>query len=157
MANALAVPGGVQLKSVVIAGLVAGVAFLMIEMAMLMMMGQSPWGPPRMMGAIVLGQGALTPPDTFDMVVVGVAMMLHLMLSVVYALIFALIAGRLSLGPALAVGAVFGAAIYALNFYAFTALFPWFAMARGMGSIVGHVVFGVILALVYKLSARAPA
>ena len=145
---------GINIRAVVIAGLVAGIAFLMIEMAMLAMMGQSPWGPPRMMGAIVLGRAALTPPDTFDMVVVGVAMMLHLMLSVMYAFVFALVAGRLALLPSLLAGAVFGAVIYAINFYGFTGVFPWFAMARGMGSIVGHVAFGVILALVYKLSAR---
>jgi uncharacterized membrane protein YagU involved in acid resistance len=155
MADTQRALGGVQLRPVVIAGMTAGVAFLMIEMAMLMMMGQSPWGPPRMMGAIVLGQSALTPPDTFNMVVVGVAMMLHLVLSIVYAFIFALIAGRLNMGAALAVGAVFGALIYAINFYGFTALFPWFAMARGTGSIAGHIAFGAILAFVYKLSARA--
>lgn len=145
--------GAINFRAVVIAGLVAGMAFLMIEMAMLVMMGQSPWGPPRMMGAIVLGRGALTPPDTFDMIVVGVAMMLHLMLSVMFAFVFAFFAGRLSLVPSILAGAVFGAAIYVINFYGFTSLFPWFAMARGMSSIAGHVAFGAILALVYKLSA----
>lgn len=148
---------GINFRAVVIAGLVAGMAFLMIEMAMLVMMGQSPWGPPRMMGAIVLGRGALTPPDTFDMVVIGVAMMLHLTLSVMYALAFAFVGGRLALLPSMLAGAIFGAIIYAINFYGFTSLFPWFAMARGMGSVAGHVAFGVILALVYKLSARQDA
>lgn len=80
-------------------GLIAGLVFLMIEMTMLMMMGQSPWGPPRMMGAIVLGPDALPPPASFDMGAVGAAMLVHFPLSVLYAFILGLALERLSLGP----------------------------------------------------------
>ncbi|MGD9967557.1 MAG: hypothetical protein AB7Q23_10515 [Hyphomonadaceae bacterium] len=136
------------------AGLIAGLAFLVIEMAMLMMMGQSPWGPPRMMGAIVLGRDVLPPPATFDLPAVAAAMMVHFPLSILYAFVLALALERLSLWPALLAGAVFGLAIYFINFYGFTALFPWFADARGLGSIAGHVLYGLVLAFSYKKLAR---
>ena len=131
-------------------GLIAGVVFMMVEMAMLMMMGQSPWGPPRMMGAIILGRDALPPPETFDMGVMLAAMGVHLPLSMLYGLVFALVVSRLTLWPAVAAGLVFGVVIYGVNFYAMTSFFPWFADARGMGSLVGHALFGAVLAFSYK-------
>jgi len=136
------------------AGLIAGIVFMMVEMAMLMIMGQSPWGPPRMMGAIILGRDALPPPATFDMGVMMAAMGVHLPLSVLYGLVFAIAASRLTLWPAVAAGAMFGVVLYGVNFYAMTSFFPWFADARGMGSLIGHALFGGVLAFSYKNFAR---
>jgi hypothetical protein len=130
-----------------IAGLVAGVVFVVVEMALMMMAGDSPWGPPRMMGAIALGEDVLPPPATFDAGIVMAGMMVHFVLSAVLGVIFASIAGRLGLsrGMAIVLGAVFGLAVYAVNFYGFTALFPWFAMARNAMTIFAHLVFGAVL------------
>lgn len=137
-------------KAATWAGIIAGFVFLMLEMLMVPVFGGgSPWGPPRMIAAIVLGKGVLPPPATFDLGIVAVAMVLHFVLSIVYALIFALVVHRLSLGPALAVGAAGGLILYLVNFYGFTAIFPWFAMARNWISIFAHIVFGVAVAGVY--------
>jgi uncharacterized membrane protein YagU involved in acid resistance len=137
-------------KAVAWAGIIAGSVFLALEMFMVPVFGGgSPWGPPRMMAAIALGKGVLPPPATFDFGIVMAAMGLHLMLSVVYAAVFALAVSRLSFGPALALGAIGGMVLYVVNFYGFTALFPWFAMARNWISIVGHVVFGLVAAGAY--------
>ena len=53
--------------------------------------GISPWVPLRMMGAIVLGPAALSPPDTFDAQIVVVAILLHIVLSIVYGTFLALV------------------------------------------------------------------
>lgn len=37
-----------------------------------------------------------------------------------------------------------------INFYGFTALFPWFAEGRGWIGFVSHAVYGLVLALVYR-------
>jgi hypothetical protein len=144
----------IRVSAALWSGLIAGFVFLAFEMAILMMMGQSPWGPPRMMGAIVLGRDVLPPPATFDMGAVAAAMLVHFPLSILYASVLALALERLSLWPALLAGAAFGLAIYFINFYGFTALFPWFADARGAGSLGGHVAFGLVLAFAYKKLAR---
>lgn len=137
-------------KAATWAGVIAGLVFLMLEMIMVPLFGGgSPWGPPRMMAAIVLGKGVLPPPATFDFGIVMVAMGLHFVLSIVYAVTFALMITRMSLGPAMALGGVGGLILYLVNFYGFTALFPWFAMARNWISIFAHVVFGVTAAGVY--------
>ena len=43
------------------------------------------------------------------------------------------------------IGAVFGLLIYLVNFYGFTAIWPWFAKARNFISLFSHVMFGLVL------------
>ena len=138
-------------KAAVWAGLIAGVVFMMLEMALVtLFMGESPWAPPRMIAAIVLGGGVLPPPATFDFGIFMVAMVVHFILAVVYAFVFTWIAFRWSLGIAMFAGAIFGLALYIINFYGLTLVFPWFAMARNLVSIFSHLVFGLVLAWSYK-------
>jgi hypothetical protein len=137
------------------AGLIAGAVFLLVEMMLVATIGGgSLWGPPRMMAAIVMGQGVLPPPATFDFGVVMAAMAVHFVLSVLYGFVLAFLIFRLDLKWALAAGAGFGLALYLVNFYLFTAAFPWFAMARGGITLFAHLVFGVVLAWSYKALAR---
>jgi uncharacterized membrane protein YagU involved in acid resistance len=147
-----------DIPAAILAGIVAGLAFVVAEMLLVpMLLGGSAWGPPRMIGAIVLGEEVLPPPATFDAFVVLAAVAFHLLLSIVYAVIFALIARSWGLGLALIAGIVYGLIIYALNFYGMTALFPWFAEARNGVSICSPALFGAVLALVYKTRQRVPA
>ncbi|MDQ6831079.1 MAG: hypothetical protein M3081_19630 [Gemmatimonadota bacterium] len=142
------------------AGIIAGLVFMALEMMMVAaFLGNSPWGPPRMIAAIVMGKGVLPmpggSPPTFDAGVLAAAMMVHFVLSIIFAMILAFaIAGR-TYGAALAIGAVTGLLLYLVNFYLFTGIFPWFAMARNWVTIFSHVAFGLVAAMVYwKLSRR---
>lgn len=139
-----------HLKAGALAGLIAGAVFIMMEMGLVALSGGSPWAPPRMIAAIVLGEGVLPPPASFDMVVLLAAMAVHFMLSIVIGIGFAFIAKRFGWVMAMVVGALVGVALYVINFYGMTAIFPWFAMARNMISIVSHIAFGMVLGLSYK-------
>jgi len=134
------------------AGVIAGAVFMMLEMIMvpLFMPDGSPWAPPRMIAAIVMGQDVLPPPATFAVAPLMAAMVLHFILSIIYAIILAFIVNRFGLGIAVIIGLVFGLILYLVNFYGFTAVFPWFAMARNWISIFSHLMFGAIAALAYK-------
>lgn len=146
-------------KAAVSAGLIAGLVFLVLEMVLVATIGGgSPWGPPRMIGAILLGESVLPPPATFDLMVLIVAMAVHFFLSVVLGIIFAFLSDRagLSLGPAVLAGLVFGLVVYFVNFYGMTAVFPWFAMARNAISIFAHGVFGLVLGYSYRALAARP-
>jgi len=44
--------------------------------------------------------------------------------------------------------------VYFVNFYGMTAVFPWFAMARGWIGIFAHIVYGAVLGWVYASLAR---
>lgn len=148
MTNVVRTPK-LDLKAAALAGLVAGVVFMMMEMALVAATTGSPWGPPRMIAAIVMGEGVLPPPATFDLTVMMAAMVVHLGLSIALGVTWALLAGRFAGGMALVLGAVFGLIAYVFFFYGWTTVFPWFAMARGWIGIVSHVVFGVVLAGAY--------
>ena len=141
-----------DLRAAVWAGLAAGVVFMALEMALVaLMMGESPWAPPRMIAAIGMGDGVLPPPATFDPVIFATAMGIHFALAILLAVILGGAISHFALGMVASIvgGAVFGLAVYYVNFYGFTALFPWFAMARGPIGIFAHVVFGAAAAGVY--------
>lgn len=147
-----------DMPAAILAGIVAGLVFLVVEMLLVpMLLGGSAWGPPRMIAAIVLGQEVLPPPATFDGFILMTAVAFHLVLSVLYAVVFALVARTWSTGMALVAGIVYGLLIYAVNFYGMTAMFPWFAEARNYVSILAHALFGAVLAIVYKARQRVPA
>ena len=135
----------------VYSGLIAGAIFLMLEMIMVpLFLGESAWGPPRMIAAIVLGKDVLPPPATFHLGIFTAAMSVHFSLSIIYAVIFDWVTERLGLATTILLGAVFGLALYLINFYGFTVIFPWFAMARNWVSIFAHIVFGMSVAVAYK-------
>ena len=110
----------------------------------------------RLAAAIVLGDRVLTPPSTFDWRIMIVATCVHFALSILYALILGAAVNALSLRAALVAGALFGLALYAVNMYGFTLLFPWFAITRDPITALAHVVFGVTASAAYVAARRRP-
>lgn|SRR5574340_58781 len=95
----------------------------------------------RLAAAIVRGPAALGASAGFDLSVMTLASAVHAVLSVLYAALFCRIACAVS-RPVLG-GTLLGAALYVINMYGFTAVFPWFAAARDWITLSAHVVFGV--------------
>ncbi len=140
----------VDWRAAFIAGLVAGVVFLLVQMlGQAMIVGQSPWLFPQFAGAIILGEEVLLDGISTAAVVVGIAV--HLVLSVVFALILAAIIHEWELLVGLVVGLLFGLAIYAINYYTFTRFFPWFFPVSNWLDIVAHALFGLTAGAVYEL------
>lgn len=139
-------------KAALWAGIIAGVVFMVLEMVLVATVGGgSPWGPPRMIGAMLLGRDVLPPPADFDLGVFLVAMIIHFVLSIILAIpiAWAISRWRLGLGASIGLGAVYGLIIYLVDFYGFTALFPWFANARTPITLVAHIAFGLVLGWAY--------
>lgn len=144
-----------NLNAAIWGGIIAGLVFLILEMAMVaFIQGMSPWAPPRMMAAIVMGEGVLPPmdaPATFDMSVMMVAMMVHIVITILYGIILGWVISHFELGLSASIlaGTLFGLLLYVVNFYGFTAIWPWFAMARDLISIFAHAVYGLVLGWAY--------
>lgn len=139
-------------KAAILAGLIAGAVFMMLEMLLVAIVnGQSPWGPPRMIAAMVMGESVLPPPATFEFGIMMVAMMVHFTMSILFGLVlgWAISRWRMSLVTSLVAGTAFGLLIYFVDFYVMTAIFPWFAMARGGIAAFSHAMFGLVLGWVY--------
>lgn len=139
------------------AGLIAGIAFVLAETTLTSLFTGGPDADAvRRIAAIALGETVLPPPTPFTALVFVAAMSVHLPLSLLYARILAALVRGLDAGRAAAAGASFGAILYAVNYYVFTEIFPWFAPARGWITLTSHVVFGVLAAWTYvELAGRS--
>ncbi|GAB3625598.1 membrane protein [Pandoraea terrae] len=142
-----------------VAGFIACAFFSAVEMlTVLLMTGQSPWVPPRMVAAIVLGQGILPPPATFDVTIVAVALVVHAMIGVVLGLILGAIVAPFRLDSDVftvsIAGGAFGLLVYVFNFYVMTQFFPWFVESRNWMMVAGHMVFGAFAGYMYWVLAQ---
>ncbi len=136
------------MKTGIIGGLVAGLVFLIVEMILVPTVGGgSAFGPPRMMAAIVMGEGVLPPPATFDAPIFLVGMLVHFVLSIVLGVVFAALFARRAYSDTtlIGIGAAFGLVVYFIHFFGLTAIFPWFEMARNWITVFAHIVFGAVL------------
>lgn len=139
-------------RAAVWSGVIAGLVFLVLELLLMAFTGVSIWAPVNMIGAIMLGEEVLSP--AFNFVALLAALVAHFVLAIVFGLILSYIVYRLEEWAGIAVGAVFGLLLYWINFYGFTAAFPWFAEARGGISLFAHLIFGIVAAWSYKELAK---
>lgn len=132
------------------AGLAAGVLATGVQIALWWLaalpVAEMLWRDTRLTAAIVLGPAVLTSPHHPAWLVWLLAAAIHFLLSIAYGLLLARLVAGLAAAQALAAGGLFGLALYAVNLYGFTAIFPWFAQARDWIAAVTHLAFGVILA-----------
>lgn len=138
----------------IVSGFMACAFFSAVEMlTILLMTGQSPWIPSRMVAAIVMGRGVLPPPATFDLGVVVMALIVHFALGAVLGAILGLIVAAFrfdsDIGMVSLAGAVFGLLVYGFNFYVMTQFFPWFTDSRDWMMVMGHIVFGAFAGYMY--------
>jgi hypothetical protein len=142
-------------RAAVIAGLVAGILTMLLWMILLAMVtGGSLWTPFHHSAAILLGEGVLTPSQTIDFRIVLTGAVVHLFLSVIYAVILAFIIHRWGLVVGIVGGALFGLALYVINYYTFSVLFAWFFPLRSWIALVGHVFFGAAAGGIYEALER---
>jgi len=143
----------------VCAGIAAGVLSTLAQLALWWLFTDSLPGilfrDARLAAAIVMGPEVLPPAHGFDAAVMAVATIVHFALSIAYGLALWPLIATLRMRAALVVGAAFGLALFMLNMYGFTIVFPWFEVARDGITAAAHVAFGVSAAGVFKLlSAR---
>jgi hypothetical protein len=138
-----------------LAGLVAGLAMVPLMMAMTtFMMGMGPWPAAKMAWSLVAGKEVIRPG--FEMGPVMGGMMVHLMLSAAFGLVFAWLASVVHVGL-VGLGALYGFGLYVTNILIVPKVFPGWAghtfPMNGMmhlGMALEHVFFGLVLGLAYK-------
>lgn len=108
----------------------------------------------RLAAAIVLGPAVLPPPADFAASAMLAATLVHVALSLAYGLALAALIAPCDWYRSALVGNAFGLALYVVNMYGFTAVFPWFAAARDWITLAAHLAFGVSAAVAYRAWAR---
>ena len=141
-------------------GLLAGVAFALFEMVASWAVDDGFWMPLRMIGAIVLGDGALQPSYSLTGAALAGAAV-HMALSALYGAVFgtvvAVVAGlRESRVAIVATASIYGLALWLANFYVVAQVaFGWFQDADPLVQFVAHTVFyGALLGAL--LAPRVP-
>jgi hypothetical protein len=140
--------------AVVIAALAAGILATVFQVALWALFTDAWPGilfrDARLAAAIVLGPSVLPPPDSFHLVAMVVATAVHFALSLAYAAAVGLLVARTSTIGTVIAGALFGVALFVVNMYAFTSIFPWFEQTRDWITAAAHVAFGVIAAVAFR-------
>lgn len=141
----------VDWSSALWAGFVAGLIFLLANLFWLpQLMGGNAWVMIRLFASILLGQEVLAPPATFHLGALVAGLLLHFTLSVIYACLIAFLIHRWGLMTGILLGALLGGAIYLINIYTLTIIFPWFFTMRHTGFLITHILFGACAGGIYE-------
>lgn len=147
-------PGMRQLvdwSAAVWAGLVAGLAFMLTNVVAIPPLdGISSWVIVRYIASLALGEGVLL-PATANMGILMVAILVNFVLSIIYALILAIIIHRWGMIVGVILGALFGVALYLINMGTFTLIYPWFEAIYSQWFILAHIIFGAVAGGIYEL------
>ncbi len=134
------------------AGGIAGLVFLLFNLFVTPLFGAgSAWISLSYTASVILGSTVLPPSDTSNFVVIIAGLAVHFALSIGGALLLAYIIHRWGLIIGIIGGALFGIALYLINFYTLTLIFPWFFAIRSWSLLINHVIFGAIAGGVYEL------
>lgn len=137
----------------ILAGLIGGIVMAMVTMVITQMLGMGMFAMPNMIAGLILGQSAMAG----GLMVFLVGMMIHMMLSAMFGLIYAIVANRIS-HEFIWTGLIWGLILWPVNFYVIGSVWPpAHMMAQNEPTwlaIVSHGIFGLVTGLLGKAWAR---
>lgn len=132
----------------VIAGLVAGAAYLFAQVSLTAL--ATPGGaaePLQRIAAILMGPDAAPPPAELNFTVLGMALIIHFGLAMVFGRLVCALVWQRAAPSAVLLGALTGVALFVVNFLLLAPLaFPWFADSARAVTVLDHALFGAIAA-----------
>ncbi len=134
----------------IIGGIVAGIAMAMVAMVWMALAGQGFWKPMDVIASILLGKSAIQ--AGFQVVPELLGMMIHLVLSAAFGLVFAFVVARTSWSSGAIVGAAlaYGLLLWIVNVVIIDTLFipAGLSLAPTPLMVVVHLVYGLVLGLI---------
>lgn len=148
-----------ELKRVVLGGLVASVVMGMWEMILEQFIGNGFWSPVVYIAATILRDlQNVTTPVPFDLVAVVLGLMGHMMNSVILGIIFARLAPRFTTSQSglVGLGVVYGILVFvAMWFAAVPIIDPVMLRLNALVFFLAHVMWGIGLGLVLGWTANS--
>ena len=141
----------VDWKAAFIAGLAGGFISMITNIFLSSRLLESPWLLIRIIASILLGEGVLPPPADFSWQIFLASFFIHLLLSVIFAGLIAIVVHQWGIIISFIGGALMGMAFYAIAFYTFSILFPWFYTFRSWIFLVMYILYGAFTGSVYEL------
>lgn len=141
-----------DLSAAIWGGLVGAVAFVVAKFLLLQQGIDGVWAIFRPIATLVLRERIVDPAWESSPITLVIGIVIHLLLSIIFAFIITFILHRWGFLVGLLGGALFGLALYAINYYTFSRFFPWFFVEdSGWISAVSHVIFGAFAGGTYEL------
>ncbi len=144
----------VDWRAAIIAGLIGGFVFLLMNMWLTSKHLGNAWVPLQLPAAMVLGPKVLPPATGMETQAMSFGLPVHLLLSIAFACIVAFCLHRWGIVVGVIGGALFGLALYAINYYGLSDWFPWFASMRSWIMAASHAVFGAVAGGIYEALER---
>lgn len=141
----------VDWRAAIIAGLLAGTIFLILNLLLIPeLIGGTTEIVLRYFASIVLGPEAVGPTTGFGILTIITAVLIHYLLSVIFAIIVAYVVHRWGVVGGTIGGAVLGLSIYLINMYTLTLIFPWFFTMENTLFLTIHIIFGAAVGALYE-------
>jgi hypothetical protein len=137
-------------RAAIIAGIVAGIVFLLFNMWLASHYLGNGNLPLQLSAAMVLGKSVLPPAAGVGSSAFLTGLIVHLVLSIAFACLVAFCLHQWGIWTGIIGGALFGLALYAINYYTLAAWFPWFAPLRSWIMALSHLVFGAVAGGLYE-------
>lgn len=143
-----AIRRNVTWRAIPFAGLAAGTVMLIAALILLPVVYEVPATLSlQYFASLVLGSSALMDPG-IGVLLVGV--LVHYVLSILAALVIAIVIHRWGFWVGVIGGALLGVAIYVINFYTMTSFWPWLFVLSGPVMLAAHALFGAVVGAVYE-------
>lgn len=141
-----------DLSAAIWGGLAGAFAFVLAKFLLLQEGVAGVWAIFRPIATLVLRERIVDPAWESSPITLMIGIVIHLLLSIIFAFIITFSLHRWGFLVGLVGGALFGLALYAINYYTFSRFFPWFFVEdSGWVSAVSHIIFGAFAGGTYEL------
>ncbi|MGK2915493.1 MAG: hypothetical protein ACSLE5_13790 [Porticoccaceae bacterium] len=147
-------PRSADWRAAVVVGVIAGLVFLMVNMALTGQLLGNAQLPLQLAAALVLGPGVMPPAVGLGGSVLMTGLGVHLVLAVGFTCLIAFCLHRWGILVGIFGGALFGLALYAITYYFVADFIPGFAALRSWLMAVSHIVFGAVAGGLYEALER---
>lgn len=141
----------VDWKAALIAGFTGGLISFSANLILSAWLLDSPWLFSRIIASILMGEQVLPPPVNFTWQILATSLFIHLLLSVVFSGLIAIVVHQWGILVSFLGGAMMGLAFYTIVFYTFSILFPWFYTFRSWIFLVMYILYGAFTGSMYEL------
>ncbi|MGI9553433.1 MAG: hypothetical protein ACR2NC_00800 [Thermodesulfobacteriota bacterium] len=132
-------------------GIISGIIFYLLNIILIpLVYGGSVWTIVRYLSSPLIGESILPPPATFEMSALFISFICTLALAVAFTLVLAYVLHRGGLIVGILGGALFGLALYFINFNTLTLLVPWFYVLKSPMMLLNHIIFGILAGGLYE-------
>jgi len=136
-------------RAVPIAGLAGGTIHLLIFVGLApLLLGVSGEILLGYFASFVLGADALVEQNT---AVLLTGVLVHYVLSIIFALVIAVVVHRWGLLVGILGGTIVGVSLYGINLYTMTLWFPWFYAVNSALLLSAHIAYGAVTGGVYEM------